>query len=69
MQKTFTVTRHAKITEDWELEPGDRIIIVTDKVREDKNTKTAKCPECGTDYLVNTGYCPSCEKKVAEPGE
>jgi hypothetical protein len=32
--------------------------------REEDNTKTAKCPDCGGDYLVNTGYCASCKKKV-----
>lgn len=32
-----------------------------------ENTKTAKCPECGSKYLVATGYCVSCEKKVAKP--
>lgn len=26
--------------------------------------KTAKCPECGGKYLPETGYCPSCKKKV-----
>jgi len=31
------------------------------------STKTAKCPECGSKYLVATGYCVSCKKKVAEP--
>lgn len=29
--------------------------------------ETAKCPDCGKKYLVNTGYCVSCKKKVAEP--
>lgn len=29
--------------------------------------KTAKCPDCGGKYLVQTGYCVSCKKKVAKP--
>lgn len=33
---------------------------------EGKNTATAKCPICGGKYLVNTGYCPKCKKKVAK---
>jgi len=36
-------------------------------VNEDTNTDTAKCPDCGTEYLVNTGYCVVCDKKVAKP--
>jgi len=28
-------------------------------------SKTAKCPICGNKYLVKTGYCLSCKKKVA----
>lgn len=26
--------------------------------------KTAKCPDCGNKYLVKTGYCLTCKKKV-----
>ena len=36
-------------------------------VNEDTNTDTAKCPFCGTKYLVNTGYCVVCDKQVAKP--
>lgn len=32
-----------------------------------EKAETAKCPDCGSKYLVNTGYCMSCKKKVAEP--
>ncbi len=32
-----------------------------------EKSKTAKCPDCGNKYLVATGYCVSCKKKVAEP--
>ena len=32
----------------------------------DENTKTFKCPECGTGVLKNTGYCVKCKKKVDE---
>lgn len=27
-------------------------------------SKTAKCPDCGGKYLIQTGYCVSCKKKV-----
>lgn len=38
------------------------------KNKEEKATNgTSKCPGCGGKYLVATGYCPSCKKKVAEP--
>ena len=37
------------------------------KKMNEKGSKTAKCPDCGGKYLVNTGYCVSCKKKVAEP--
>lgn len=33
----------------------------------EKGSATAKCPICGKKYLVATGYCVSCKKKVAEP--
>lgn len=33
------------------------------------STKTAKCPDCGKKYLVATGYCLSCKKKVAKKKE
>ena len=32
-----------------------------------EEAKTAKCPTCGSKYLVATGYCLKCKKKVAEP--
>jgi len=32
-----------------------------------EDAETAKCPKCGSKYLVNTGYCMSCKKKVADP--
>jgi len=35
-----------------------------DEMIEGKTTKTAICPDCGNKYLVNTGYCPTCKKKV-----
>jgi len=41
-------------------------IEMKDDVIEEKS-KTAKCPECGNKYLVQTGYCVSCKKKIAEP--
>jgi uncharacterized OB-fold protein len=44
------------------LEKGDTI-----QVLDDAESKTAKCPKCGNKYLVQTGYCVSCKKKVAEP--
>jgi len=44
------------------LEVGDRIEIIDEK----DTTKTAKCPDCGNKYLVNTMYCTSCKKKVKE---
>jgi len=31
-----------------------------------EESKTAKCPECGSKYLVQTGYCVSCKKKVGK---
>lgn len=31
------------------------------------NTKTFKCPECGTKVLEQTKYCVKCKKKVKEP--
>jgi len=33
------------------------------------NTKTKPCPHCGTKYLVNTGYCVKCKKKVDNKSE
>jgi uncharacterized OB-fold protein len=33
-------------------------------MRENKNTKTFKCPKCGCKVLDNTCYCTSCKKKV-----
>lgn len=45
------------------LESGDEFSILA----QEKTTKTAKCPKCGNKYLVSTGYCVSCKKKVAEP--
>jgi len=39
------------------------------KIKTEKaDASTAKCPTCGNKYLVQTGYCVSCKKKVAEPG-
>ena len=38
-------------------------------VEEGASTKTAVCPNCGSKYLVSTGYCLKCKKKVAEPEE
>jgi len=29
-------------------------------------SKTAKCPDCGSKYLIQTGYCVSCKKKVGK---
>ncbi len=37
------------------------------KKQEKASTATAKCPKCDSKYLVATGYCVSCKKKVAEP--
>lgn len=34
-------------------------------ITEGAKSKTAKCPICGEKYLVKTGYCLSCKKKVA----
>lgn len=34
---------------------------------EKAKAETAKCPDCGNKYLVQTGYCVSCKKKVADP--
>ena len=31
------------------------------------NTKTFKCPECGSKVLEQTGYCVKCQKKVKKP--
>lgn len=36
------------------------------EVLEEGKGKTAKCPTCGEKYLVQTGYCLSCKKKVAD---
>ena len=33
-------------------------------IREKASSKTAKCPTCGNKYLVATGYCLTCKKKV-----
>ena len=44
--------------------------VVVEKTTNDNTVveaKTAKCPECGGKYLPETGYCPSCKKKVSEP--
>ncbi len=34
--------------------------------KKEGNTKTKICPDCGSKYLVNTGYCVKCKKKVKE---
>ncbi len=34
-------------------------------ITESSAKKTAKCPTCGGKYLVQTGYCLHCKKKVA----
>ena len=31
---------------------------------ESRNNKTCKCPDCGCNYLANSGYCVKCKKKV-----
>lgn len=59
---------------DTILEKGNRIrvseaglhknMIEKEKIQEAEDT--AKCPECGTDYLVATGYCVKCKKKVKD---
>jgi uncharacterized OB-fold protein len=36
---------------------------------EEADKKTAKCPDCGNDYLKKTNYCLSCKKKVKEEEE
>lgn len=33
-------------------------------ITESSEKKTAKCPTCGGKYLVKTGYCLHCKKKV-----
>lgn len=38
-------------------------------LKKEESADTAKCPDCGEDYLVNTGYCPTCKKKVKESKE
>lgn len=48
------------------LEAGDQFVLQIPQ-EEKASAKTAKCPECGTKYLVATGYCLKCKKKVAEP--
>lgn len=35
-------------------------------MKENDNNETAKCPDCGNKYLVKTGYCLTCKKKVKE---
>lgn len=41
---------------------------VEEFLKEEKaSTETKECPECGGKYLVATGYCVGCKKKVAEP--
>ena len=52
-QKVFSESGEAYLTE-----PNDFV--------EDADTDTAVCPDCGGKYLVNTGYCVSCQKKVAD---
>lgn len=34
--------------------------------QEKASKKTAKCPNCGNKYLVATGYCLTCKKKVGK---
>jgi hypothetical protein len=40
-----------------------------DEDKKEEGTDTFKCPDCGGKVLVNTGYCPSCKKKVNNPSE
>jgi len=37
--------------------------------KDEAETGTFKCPECGSKVLKNTGYCMSCKKKVKESAE
>lgn len=43
---------------------GDKAESTVKENIEEAESKTAKCPDCGGKYLVNTGYCVSCKKKV-----
>jgi hypothetical protein len=43
----------------------DAIRMNSGLLTEGKDSKTAKCPDCGNKYLVKSGYCLSCKKKVA----
>jgi len=54
-----------EITEDVSLPGTDIVIEKGDKIEViEAESKTAKCPDCGGKYLVQTGYCVSCKKKV-----
>jgi hypothetical protein len=59
------------ITDFWErgFTPEQTVDYIQKEMKyiEKASTKTAKCPICGGKYLVATGYCVSCKKKVAEP--
>lgn len=49
---------------------GDYPLVITHEQdeKEEKATKgTDKCPGCDGKYLIATGYCPKCKKKVAKP--
>jgi ribosomal protein L37AE/L43A len=42
--------------------------ILAKRIKEEDNTDTFKCPDCGGKVLSNTKYCISCKKKVENDG-
>lgn len=44
-------------------------IIVAKELEAKRNTKTFKCPECGSKVLEQTKYCVKCKKKVKQASE
>lgn len=60
-----------KIEEAVRLPKSDTILIEGDVIEildeeEIVEADTKKCPDCGSKYLVATGYCVKCKKKVKE---
>lgn len=65
-----------KVPADYKNAKDKKMLVLSDKgvttiykVIIEADTKTAKCPDCGGKYLVATGYCVSCKKKVGKKKE
>jgi len=50
-----------------DVQVGDVILEIGDRIKVlEAESKTAVCPDCGNKYLVQTGYCVTCKKKVGK---